>query len=513
MKKRLSTLLILILVLSFVMPLYAPSYADESVKVSVDGKLLEFDVPPTIIEGRTLVPVRAIFEALGFTVNWNGETRTVIGKKGNLIIELPVDNKFARKGNKQIELDVPASIINGRTLVPVRFIAESIGAKVDWDSTTRTVIITSSPKLAVHFIDVGQGDSIFIDYGDYDILIDAGDNDQGQVVADYLKSLGTDDIEIMVATHIHADHIGGLDDVLAAFDVEKIIDSGELHTTKTYEDYLTAVKNEKEEIGAEFIADKDMQFDLGNGAIFKVIELGDGYDNSNNNSVVTMLDYNDVEFLFTGDLEADIEKANLDKFEDIDILKVAHHGSSTSTSKEFLDVIKPEIAVISAGKDNSYGHPHLETLVRLGNYVDTIYGTWKSGNIVIVTDGTTFEVNSNKNMEIPNSIDIDSNSKAAETNTYDVVIESIDLKNEIVIIRNNSNVDIDMTGWKLVSVTGNQTYYFPAGFILKAGATVKIASGKAIGDLKWTGRYIWNNEGDPGELYDNNGNLISKYPN
>lgn len=392
---------------------------------------------------------------------------------------------------------------------------ENTSTKTEQTSSQTASIKNENTELKVHFIDVGQGDSIFIDYGDYDILIDAGENDQGQKVVNYLKSLGTDDIEIMVATHPHSDHIGGLDDVLKAFDVEKIIDSGVMYTTKTYEDYINAVSNEKEEIGAKFIYDDDLTFKLGDNVMFKVIELGDGYENINDNSVVTMLDYNNVEFLFTGDLEADVEKANLNKFSDIDILKVGHHGSKTSTSQEFLEVVKPEIAVISAGIDNEYGHPHLETLVRLGNYVDAIYGTWKSGNIVITTDGNTYQVNTDIKVDIPeNKEEPTTTNTQTEENTstnVGVIIKNIDLSKEIVTIQNTTNKDIDMTGWKLVSEEGNQIFNFPDGYILKANSSITIASGKATGDLKWTKKYIWNNDGDTGILYNDKGKEVSRY--
>ena len=173
-----------------------------------------------------------------------------------------------------------------------------------WDGKTRVITITSakaSQTLTVHFIDVGQADSIYIQApGNYDILIDAGNNSDGPTVVDYLKRQKVDDIEIMIATHAHEDHIGGLDDVLAAFDVEKIIDSGEVGTTKTYRDYWSAVQTE----GAEYREDDDLVFELGPGIKFFIIETGDGYSNTNDNSVLTKLDYNNIEFLFTGDMEA-----------------------------------------------------------------------------------------------------------------------------------------------------------------------------------------------------------------
>ncbi len=139
-KKFSALILIIVLLISSTTLIHA----DDSIKVTVNGELIDFDVAPTIINERTLVPIRAIFESLGATVEWNGETRTVIGRKGNITIELPIDSKISRKNGVDIELDVPATILNERTFVPARFIAESMGANVTWDDSTRTVIITSS---------------------------------------------------------------------------------------------------------------------------------------------------------------------------------------------------------------------------------------------------------------------------------------------------------------------------------------------------------------------------------
>ncbi|PAB61015.1 hypothetical protein CCE28_00875 [Anaeromicrobium sediminis] len=138
----------------------------------------------------------------------------------------------------------------------------------------------------------------------------------------------------MIATHPHEDHIGGLDNILNAFSVEQIIDSRDIHTSKTYTEYINAVAIEKKN-GAKCFLDTDATFDLANGINFKVIELGDGYKNTNNNSVVAMLDYNNAEILFTGDLESDVEIPNLAKFTDIELFKVGHPGSRTATSQEF----------------------------------------------------------------------------------------------------------------------------------------------------------------------------------
>jgi len=248
-----------------------------------------------------------------------------------------------------------------------------------------------TPILNVHFINVGQADCIFIDYGDYDILIDAGNNNDGASVVDYLKKLNTDDIEILVATHPHEDHIGGLDDVLAAFKVENIIDSGKTATTNAYKDYWSAVQNEK----SNYQADKDLTFNISDQITFKVIETGDSFSNINNYSVITVLNYNNIEFLFTGDMESEAELAVLNKFFDIEVLKVGHHGSRSSTSQQFLNKVSPEYAVISCGKNNSYGHPHVETLQKLKDANVKTFRTDEQGTIIATTDGEKVVFNIN----------------------------------------------------------------------------------------------------------------------
>ncbi len=262
-------------------------------------------------------------------------------------------------------------------------------------------VATVSKELKVHYINVGQADSIFIDYQDYDILIDGGNNLDGGLVVNYLKNLSVDDIEILVGTHAHEDHIGGLDNVLAAFNVEQIISTESIEgvleksdkITLAYKEYINAAVNEKNTAGAKLIEDSNLTFNLDEGIDFKVIELGDDFKDVNNTSIVCILDYNDTEFLFMGDLESDVEKANLDKFSDIEVLKLGHHGSRTSTSKEFLDVVKPEYGIFSCGMDNSYGHPHAETIVKLNEYGIKSFRTDHQGNIVATTDGKSVSFN------------------------------------------------------------------------------------------------------------------------
>ncbi|WP_317326991.1 ComEC/Rec2 family competence protein [Turicibacter sanguinis] len=249
----------------------------------------------------------------------------------------------------------------------------------------------SHQELQVHFIDIGQGDSTLIIYDDFHILIDGGNNGAEDILLNYLEAVGVDDLEIVVATHPDADHIGGLAEVLQTYSVDLIIDSGEAHTSQTYKAYLKQVEEQKQ-LGAQYLEDDDLVFELADGVTFEVIETGDDNGDRNNNSVVTKLTYNDVAFLFTGDMESDVEKKILSRDLDVDILKAGHHGSKTSSSMAFLEVVKPKTVVISAGKNNTYGHPHPVLLNRLKAYTEDIYVTADLGHIVITTDGQTYEV-------------------------------------------------------------------------------------------------------------------------
>lgn len=247
--------------------------------------------------------------------------------------------------------------------------------------------------LAVHFIDVGQGDSILVQApSGKTMLVDGGPVDaSGRLVA-YLKAQKVSRIDVLVATHPHADHIGGLIEVLRTFVVGLVVDSGKVHTTATYERFLTLIDQ------------KNIRFRLGRAG--DSIDLGPGLDvrilhpseplpeNMNDCSVVIRLQYGKVGFLFTGDAEREAENAILRSGADLHatVLKVAHHGSRTSSSPWFLKAVEPAVAVILVGAGNSYGHPHRVTLLNLAGYVDRVYRTDVDGDVVVITDGTTFRV-------------------------------------------------------------------------------------------------------------------------
>lgn len=244
--------------------------------------------------------------------------------------------------------------------------------------------------LQVHFLDVRQGDAALIDDGDFEILIDGGTRESGKKVAEYLKQYVDGNLDVIVATHEHEDHIGGLPAVFQNYQVNEIIDNGRKTNTKTYQNYMNAIKNEK----CKQIKDDNInEIVTPSGAKLEILHLKGQYDDPNDNSVVTLLDYKDVETLFTGDLTEEAELQNLDKFRDIDVLKAGHHGSRSSSSADLLDVITPQYVVVSAGEKNSYGHPHKEAMTSFAEFGAEVLGTFRSGDIVMTTDGTNISFN------------------------------------------------------------------------------------------------------------------------
>ncbi|MGQ5398157.1 MBL fold metallo-hydrolase [Cohnella sp. M.A.Huq-80] len=246
----------------------------------------------------------------------------------------------------------------------------------------------SKGKLSVYFLNVGQGDATYIHTanGD-DILIDGGKNEAGTVVVDYLKQLGVKDIEVMVSTHPDEDHVGGLDTVLKQFAVKSVYAPKVAHTTQTYKDFLLAVKSEGLTIKE---AKAGVSIPL-QGVTAKFAGPGKAYgDDLNDWSAVLRLVYGTTSFLFTGDAEAQAETDMIAAKETLkaDVLKVGHHGSDTSTTAAFLKAVAPKYAVISAGADNSYGHPKKTIIDRLTGAKATVYRTDMKGTVTAVSDGT-----------------------------------------------------------------------------------------------------------------------------
>ncbi len=259
---------------------------------------------------------------------------------------------------------------------------------------TRSKLSEKEPgELKVHFIDVGQGDSILVDLGETEILIDGGGKSSG--VVEYLSDFVDGTLEVMVATHPHADHIGGLIGVLNAFEVDEIWLNGDTSTSQTYSQFISAVNSEGAQVYEVRRGDTSKVGELA----FNVLHPVNLSGTTNNNSIVLSLSYEQIDFLFSGDAEQEAEVSILTEgiVPDVEILKVGHHGSKSSSSAQFLDAVNQEVAFNRDGEGNSYWHPHQETITALAEVGAKIYGTNIHGTIIITTEGEQYSLQ----LEIP----------------------------------------------------------------------------------------------------------------
>jgi len=252
----------------------------------------------------------------------------------------------------------------------------------------------SEGEVQVHFIDVGQGESILILAPEKTVLIDGGDNGQGGNVLRYLRTHGVSTVDIMIATHPHADHIGGLIDVVQQLEIGSVImpelPEQLVPTTRTYTNFLMALL--ERDLSITPAAPGDAYY-LGGGAVLTILSPLREYSGMNDFSVVSRLEFGETSFLFTGDIElaAEHDLAASGTVRS-DVLNIAHHGSRTSTTQIFLDAVSPSIAVIAVGLDNPHGHPRREVIQRLEEKDIHILRTDLDGSIVLTTDGNSISI-------------------------------------------------------------------------------------------------------------------------
>ncbi|MFL6496472.1 MAG: MBL fold metallo-hydrolase [Nitrososphaera sp.] len=256
--------------------------------------------------------------------------------------------------------------------------------------------ILPSQNLTMSFIDVGQGDSILVILPNTKtLLIDGGERQSSDKVLSTLREHGLSYIDVIVATHPHADHIGGLIDIINTVNVGQVLDSGQVHTTQTFEDLLDAIYNKQIPLrsvseGESINLDPTVKIDILNPPA----NIPDGANNEaefNHNSVVLKVTYGNFSALLTGDMEERSEAGLVSKnatILDADILKAGHHGSRTSSSLAFLNAVTPEVVIISLGAGNTYGHPHQEALDRISaSGAEHLLRTDIDGTITLTSDG------------------------------------------------------------------------------------------------------------------------------
>ncbi|MGN0562122.1 MAG: ComEC/Rec2 family competence protein [Candidatus Fimenecus sp.] len=251
---------------------------------------------------------------------------------------------------------------------------------------------------SVHYIDVGQADCSLIICGEDTVLIDAGEVDSYDAIHTYLTSQNVSEIDYLILTHAHSDHIGSADEILKNYTVQNVImpkyTEENMPTSKTYEDLLYALADS----GAKVIAAKPGNSYSLSECSFTVLAPNKDYEELNNSSVVVRFIYGNTAFLFQGDAEKKSEQDILDAGFPVsaDVIKLGHHGSNTSSSAGYLAAVQPTLAVISCGEKNAYGHPSEKILTRLDELKIDYRRTDRNGNIVVTSDGNTVSVETEK---------------------------------------------------------------------------------------------------------------------
>lgn len=250
--------------------------------------------------------------------------------------------------------------------------------------------IPNPREINVHFIDVGQGDAILVQVNSKNLLIDSGPRDEKEKLINYLDSVYIPQFDYIIATHPHEDHIGNMDYIINNYKVLNFYAPKVTTDTVSFENMAEALT--RKNLKLKILKANNTTINLGYNTLVEVFSPNlDTYDNLNNYSPIIKITYGSTSFLFTGDAETEIEEEVISKYSNLksDVLKIGHHGSSTSSSLEFLKAVNPKISIISVGKNNTYGHPTKETLEKLKD--TTLFRTDKNNSIVISSDGKSIK--------------------------------------------------------------------------------------------------------------------------
>ena len=255
--------------------------------------------------------------------------------------------------------------------------------------------IPENSNFEVHFIDVGQADSALIECDGETMMIDGGNVADSNVVAAYLKKEDVTELNYVVCSHAHEDHVGGLSGALSVTKADNIYAPKTETNTKAYKNFKKKAEEQNVEIKHPNVGD---EIQLGSSTVEFLGPVDENGKDLNSTSIVLKITYGNTSFLFTGDAESDEEEEILNSGADLKstVLKVGHHGSRTSTSYPFLREVMPQYAVISVEKGNSYGHPNEDTLSKLSDAGVEVYRTDESGDIVMTSDGNNISITTSK---------------------------------------------------------------------------------------------------------------------
>lgn len=296
------------------------------------------------------------------------------------------------KNNKKNLRQIIYTIIITLMLISLIYVATRDNSYV---GELPTEDIIKSEELQIYFFNVGQADCILVRSNGKNMLIDAGDNEDGPLLVKYIKRLGIRKIDYLIGTHVHEDHIGGMDNIIKEFEIGEIYIPYTTNKSKRkfYEDVINEVKQKELSINYKKVGDK---FELGEAKCeIKSIDNSDPTSSSkiNSTSIVIQMEANNNKYLFMGDAEDDVETNSKITWEDIDVLKVGHHGSDTSSTEQFINKVLPEMAVISVNSNtNSYGHPSETVIKRLQDKECEIYRTDMNGTILLINENGTNKV-------------------------------------------------------------------------------------------------------------------------
>ena len=296
----------------------------------------------------------------------------------------------------------------------------------------------------IHFINTGNSDSILIVQGDKSVLIDAGDNDDEELVYTYIKNQGIQKLTYVISTHADADHSGGLDTVFNFLDIERLFISNGSADTKTYSDFINAAATKG--INPSVPLEGSIH-ELTDNSYIVFFNTNGGSD-TNESSLVTLFVNGNDKALFMGDAGVEVENEIRSQIIDVDLVKIGHHGSKTSTSEEFLGLIKPEYAVVLTGPNNKYGHPSKETMDKLKERSIEVHRSDECGDIIFSSTGKGISTSCAKASYTPGENVVTNSEDAISSESSEKNIDTVVTSEQAKFNNENNLVIITMTGEK-----------------------------------------------------------------